>query len=63
MIKQTFNKDKQTNKQTYLSPVNFKIVSVIESDENVMKENRTPLLKWKCINFYYYKFMIYDYYN
>lgn len=33
--------------QIYLSPVNFKIVSVAMSEENVMKENLTPFLKMK----------------
>ena len=33
--------------QIYLSPVNFKIVSVATSEENVMKENLTPFLKMK----------------
>lgn len=33
--------------QIYLSPVNFKIVSVATSEENVMNENLTPFLKMK----------------
>lgn len=37
--------ERQANKQTHLSPVNFKTISVTLSDENVMKENRTPLLQ------------------
>lgn len=39
------DQERQTNKQTHLSPVNFKTISVTLSDENVMKENRTPLLQ------------------
>lgn len=36
---------KKTN--SYLSPVNF--ITTLESVENVIKENRTPLLKYEKI--------------
>lgn len=36
---------KKTN--SYLSPVNF--ITTLESVENVIKENRTPLLKYENI--------------